>query len=70
MTIVHAHIESPCIRKCCLNEKDMCLGCFRTLSEITQWTQVEDTVRQQILHNASHRQKAYQQQLLHFAHPQ
>lgn len=30
-------INSPCVRNCCLNEKDICLGCFRHLDEITGW---------------------------------
>ncbi|WP_206483120.1 DUF1289 domain-containing protein [Thalassotalea sp. G2M2-11] len=28
---------SPCIRNCCLNEQDVCLGCYRHLDEITGW---------------------------------
>jgi len=28
---------SPCVRNCCLNEKDICLGCYRHLDEITGW---------------------------------
>jgi predicted Fe-S protein YdhL (DUF1289 family) len=31
---------SPCIRHCCLNEKDICLGCRRTLDEILNWHQL------------------------------
>ncbi len=38
-------IESPCVRNCCLNEYDVCLGCFRTLTEIKQWTLVDDAMR-------------------------
>jgi len=30
-------VESPCIRNCCLNENDICLGCLRHLTEITGW---------------------------------
>lgn len=30
-------IESPCIRHCCLDENDICLGCHRSLEEIKQW---------------------------------
>ncbi len=30
-------IASPCVRNCCLNEQDICLGCFRHLDEITGW---------------------------------
>ena len=28
---------SPCVGNCCLNEKDICLGCFRALPEIVGW---------------------------------
>ena len=31
-------IDSPCIRNCCLNNDDICLGCGRSLQEITQWS--------------------------------
>jgi predicted Fe-S protein YdhL (DUF1289 family) len=31
-------VQSPCIRNCCLDDKDMCLGCFRTLDEILIWS--------------------------------
>nr|WP_237360220.1 DUF1289 domain-containing protein [Vibrio marisflavi] len=31
-------VESPCRRHCCLNEKDVCLGCYRTLDEILAWS--------------------------------
>ena len=30
-------VESPCVRNCCLNEKDVCLGCFRHIDEIVGW---------------------------------
>ncbi|WP_156302871.1 DUF1289 domain-containing protein, partial [Methylogaea oryzae] len=25
----------PCVRNCCLDSTDICLGCFRALAEIT-----------------------------------
>jgi predicted Fe-S protein YdhL (DUF1289 family) len=31
-------VQSPCIRNCCLDDKDMCLGCFRMLDEILIWS--------------------------------
>ncbi len=46
-------VKSPCVRNCCLNEKDVCLGCFRVLKEITQWTLVDEKTRQEFLNNAS-----------------
>ncbi len=28
---------SPCVRNCCLDDADICLGCFRHLDEIVGW---------------------------------
>ncbi|MEQ1559554.1 MAG: DUF1289 domain-containing protein [Methyloglobulus sp.] len=53
-------IQSPCIRNCCLNEDDVCLGCFRTLSEVVGWAGSDDELRQQILVNTKERRLAYQ----------
>jgi predicted Fe-S protein YdhL (DUF1289 family) len=30
-------IESPCVRQCCLDTQDICLGCGRHIDEITGW---------------------------------
>ncbi|MBV1930369.1 MAG: DUF1289 domain-containing protein [Porticoccaceae bacterium] len=43
------NISSPCIRNCCLNEEDICLGCFRSLDEILQWRAVTDPQKQEII---------------------
>ena len=40
--------ESPCIRNCCLDETDICLGCYRTLSEITSWSASTDEEKRAI----------------------
>lgn len=40
-------VPSPCVRNCCLNENDFCIGCARHLTEITQWTKYSE---QQKLH--------------------
>lgn len=52
------NVQSPCIRNCCLNEKDICLGCFRSLSEILVWGQASSDERNVILTNAKERAKA------------
>ncbi len=52
-------IASPCIRKCCLNECDVCLGCFRALSEIVTWTQTDNENRQIYLENARIRRELH-----------
>lgn len=48
-------VSSPCIRHCCLNEQDVCMGCFRTLEEILAWHQSDDAQRITILTNAEKR---------------
>lgn len=45
-------IESPCVRNCCLDPQDVCLGCGRHLDEITGWQQATDDKKRQILQNA------------------
>ncbi|WP_148709664.1 DUF1289 domain-containing protein, partial [Pseudomonas syringae group genomosp. 3] len=30
-------VRSPCVSICALDEQDICTGCQRTVSEITQW---------------------------------
>jgi predicted Fe-S protein YdhL (DUF1289 family) len=50
------NIASPCIRNCCLNEEDICLGCFRSITEIINWTQVDEKTRWRFLKNAQDRQ--------------
>lgn len=33
----HSVILSPCVRNCCLDQQDICMGCFRHLDEIIGW---------------------------------
>lgn len=56
-------IQSPCTRKCCLDPSDVCVGCFRTLDEITRWSGAPAAQKQQILVNCQVRNRAYQQSL-------
>ena len=42
-------ISSPCVRNCCLDEKDICLGCGRSIEEIIRWGDVADKEKLQIL---------------------
>ncbi len=49
---------SPCVRNCCLNEKDICLGCFRHLDEITGWQRFTDQQKIAILDLCTKRRQA------------
>jgi predicted Fe-S protein YdhL (DUF1289 family) len=44
-------IQSPCVDNCCLDEKDVCLGCFRSIDEITGWHDATDQQKLKILNN-------------------
>ena len=37
--------DSPCVRNCCLDEGDICLGCGRTLDEILRWRDATEAER-------------------------
>ena len=42
-------IDSPCIRTCTLDEDDVCIGCGRSLDEITIWSVVSQARKREIL---------------------
>ena len=52
-------IKSPCIRNCCLNRKDICMGCFRHIDEITGWHSASVEQKKQVLKLADERKKNY-----------
>ncbi len=52
-------IKSPCIRNCCLNNDDHCLGCFRSIDEICNWSSSNDVERKSILKKCELRRQAY-----------
>lgn len=53
-------VPSPCIRNCCLNTKDICVGCYRSMDEIMQWTQCDNKQKRLILQMANKRRKQQQ----------
>lgn len=40
-----SNIPSPCVSMCALNAGDFCLGCGRSVVEITRWSQMMDDAR-------------------------
>ncbi|OAI21366.1 DUF1289 domain-containing protein [Methylomonas sp. MED-D] len=51
-------VASPCVRNCCLDDEDVCLGCFRSLSEICGWSVADDRERLSCLARAEQRKAA------------
>ena len=48
-------VASPCVRNCCLDDDDVCLGCHRTLDEIMAWGGASNDERRAILDRAAQR---------------
>lgn len=42
-------VPSPCVRNCCLDDSDICLGCYRSITEITGWSGADHFQRNEIL---------------------
>lgn len=49
MSVESTDVVSPCIRQCCLDDNDVCLGCFRTLDEILAWQQSTASEKQTVI---------------------
>ena len=47
--------QFPCVRNCCLDDDDICLGCFRSFEEIKHWNEALEPERFAILKNAQQR---------------
>jgi predicted Fe-S protein YdhL (DUF1289 family) len=43
------NMASPCVRQCCLDTQDVCLGCHRTLDEILAWHSMNDQQKSALL---------------------
>jgi uncharacterized protein len=51
------NVQSPCVRNCCLDQNDICLGCHRSIEEIIAWGGASNEVRNTILKSAKQRAK-------------
>lgn len=48
-------LKSPCVRNCCLDDQDVCLGCGRTLAEIRAWSSLTPDQREEACQRAAQR---------------
>ena len=51
------NVPSPCVRNCCLDENDICLGCYRSIAEILRWGKATDAEKTEILVRCRRRYK-------------
>ncbi|MBA6413744.1 DUF1289 domain-containing protein [Parahaliea sp. F7430] len=47
--------KSPCISVCVLNAEDVCLGCYRSAEEITDWFMASAEDKRAIIERARQR---------------
>jgi uncharacterized protein len=50
-------LASPCVRNCCLDEDNVCMGCGRALHEIVAWGSASDADKAAILERSRERSK-------------
>lgn len=51
-------VASPCVHICALDDDDICIGCQRSVAEITRWSRMDNTERRQVLVLCHERAKA------------
>ena len=51
-------IRSPCISVCVLDENDICMGCYRSAEEVTDWFMAGDDEKRAIMQRVEHRREA------------
>ncbi len=57
-------IPSPCISVCLLDKNDVCVGCYRTADEITEWMGCDNDKKREILAKCQERFKSEQKHTL------
>lgn len=55
MSELEKKLESPCIRNCCLDANDICLGCHRSMEEIMAWSTLSINEQKVVLERAKNR---------------
>ena len=51
-------IRSPCISVCVLDENDICMGCYRSAEEVTDWFLAGDEEKRAIMQRVEQRREA------------
>lgn len=50
--------KSPCISLCVLDDNDICMGCYRSAEEITDWFMASGEEKRAALRRATERMQA------------
>ncbi|WP_085300377.1 DUF1289 domain-containing protein [Cognaticolwellia mytili] len=54
---VAIEVASPCVRNCCLDKQDFCVGCNRHIDEIMAWRKLNSKAKQDVLMLCQQRQQ-------------
>lgn len=54
---INIDVESPCVRNCCLDGEDICLGCNRHIDEIMAWRKLSNEEKYGVLKQCEQRQQ-------------
>ena len=49
-------VKSPCVAVCALDENDVCIGCYRTGNEITQWGEMDNQAKAEVMKSVANRE--------------
>ncbi|WP_217495147.1 DUF1289 domain-containing protein [Vibrio sonorensis] len=64
--MIHSpNAQNPCTRHCCLDDNDVCLGCFRKLEEILNWKSMSEKEQQDLFEECLLRREKNEQVLFH-----
>ena len=48
--------KSPCVSVCKLDERNVCIGCWRSLDEIAAWSRLTEQQKITVLENCARRE--------------
>jgi len=56
-------VASPCVRNCCLNGDDVCMGCYRHIDEILAWQSYRNHEKETVITSCEQRRADAQEKL-------
>ena len=51
-------LKSPCVSVCVLDDDDVCMGCYRSAAEITDWVMLTNEEKREVLKRTRERFEA------------
>jgi uncharacterized protein len=51
------NVRSPCVSVCALDIDDICVGCYRSVDEITRWSSLDNQAKRDVIVLAGERAK-------------